>query len=282
MASNNSISNRSEPLYVGNLKFEGNEITSTNINGDINITNPSVINQMTITKNSNGVSCLLRIRNTDNTDTGSNASLHLKIAGTTALQSGVVFGSYDLVDKVSLATIGSYSGNLTLFRDSSPAVAPLINFNTGGEVTKPLQPAFLAYNSSTDLNQIGVSATNVTVDFDTEVFDLNGDFSADTFTAPTTARFRFATSIVFTGIVASRKIKINFVTSNNNWYFNYVNALTATSGDGYLGLSGSALVDMDTADTCYVVANAQGEASDVIDIVGTGSPVTYFCGYLAT
>ncbi|KKL69275.1 hypothetical protein LCGC14_2116590, partial [marine sediment metagenome] len=68
-----------------------------------------------------------------------------------------------------------------------------------GAMTSPTQPAFLAYNSESDLDVTG-DATYVTVDFNTEIFDQGGDFAADTFTAPVDGRYLLATSVLLGGL----------------------------------------------------------------------------------
>ena len=59
-----------------------------------------------------------------------------------------------------------------------------LKIDANGHITKPLQPAFLVRKGS-DSNNIS-TGTGVSVVFDTETFDQNGDFntSSGVFTAP--------------------------------------------------------------------------------------------------
>ena len=151
------------------------------------------------------------------------------------------------------------------------------NQSITGTVTMPAQPAFLAYNSASDLNVTGNGAV-ATVDFDTEIFDQGSNFAADTFTAPVTGRYRFSTSVYLYGIVAATGVLLELVTSNRTYSLVYSGA--TVTGDQQI--SGSALCDMDSADTAFVRVIVTGMAGDTADILGASSSVlyTYFSGEL--
>lgn len=139
------------------------------------------------------------------------------------------------------------------------------------------RPMFLAYNSATDADQTGNSATP-TVDFDTEVFDTAAAFSADTFTAPITGKYRLSARVHISGITGTPTIFfIRLITSNRSYVFE--DALTyATITER--GLAIEALCDMDAGDTATVQVQVNGLAGNTIDIYGEASTThyTYFCG----
>ena len=152
-----------------------------------------------------------------------------------------------------------------------------MTISNAGAVTMPTQPAFLAYNSVEDLNVTGNGGV-VTVDFDTEVFDQGSNFASDTFTAPVTGRYRFSTAVYLTGIVAATSISLTIMTSNRNYSVVYL----AGTYTGDQEINGSALCDMDAADTAYVRIIVGGMAGNTADIYGdaTSTLYTYFSGEL--
>ena len=141
----------------------------------------------------------------------------------------------------------------------------------------PMAPLFLAYNSTTDINQTGNGAT-ATVDFDTEVFDVTSNFSADTFTAPISGKYQFNTVVRTSAIPAgSTTFTLRIVTSNNSYTETYIyTAGTFTTFSGAI----STIADMDAADTATVTLTISGGAGDTASINGNAAPtlVTYFSG----
>ena len=73
--------------------------------------------------------------------------------------------------------------------------AEVMKIDSTGAVTKPLQPAFYAHNNGTDnITNIAINA-NRAVPFSTELFDNNGDFASNTFTAPVTGKYNLGVSL---------------------------------------------------------------------------------------
>lgn len=162
------------------------------------------------------------------------------------------------------------NGNTTLGSDSADSLT--INAES---VSQPNIPAFLARNSASDTNQTGAGAT-VTVDFDTEVFDQSGDFSADTFTAPASGRYHLGAQVRIDSVPAgSTNFIIAIVTSNRSYVSDQI---TAAGTFSRIVLSVSAIADMDAADTATVTVQISGGAGNTATIVGTASMQTYFSG----
>lgn len=160
-------------------------------------------------------------------------------------------------------------------------------FDTGiswpGITRSTTQPAFLAYNSANDTNQTGNGAT-VTVEFDTEIFDQNSEFNSttDTFTATYTGRYEFSSAIQVATLTSSMtEGYLNLTTSNHSFELMRANpfGLRGTSS-GALCFQGSALADLDAADTAYIQMTVSGGAGDTCQISGGGNQITYFCGSL--
>lgn len=153
-----------------------------------------------------------------------------------------------------------------------------IAVSVNGEVTMAAQPAFLAFNSSTDSNVTGNGAS-ATVDFDTEVYDQNADFASDTFTAPVAGRYTFKLGVRLSGITsAADSWEITVITSNRTFFHshNFTDNLASLET-----ISFTMDADMDASDTVTVVVVVSGEASDVVDIQGNATNlVTHFSGRL--
>ena len=97
-----------------------------------------------------------------------------------------------------------------------------------GENTKPLQPAFLAYLATEDVNVTGNNTIYFLGDTDigntlTEVFDQNGDFTPGAsggaiFTAPITGRYAFFLGIRANDVTSSATAwTMDFSTSNRRY-----------------------------------------------------------------
>ena len=123
-----------------------------------------------------------------------------------------------------------------------------LSIDANGHVTKPLQSAFLV-KPNTSLNNTAVGTTIIT--FATEVYDVNGDFASNTFTAPVTAKYHFNLHMRLDQIdVSSDYYQLRLVTSNRIYYAIFDPDLA--DGDfEYFTLVINVLADMDAGDTAY-------------------------------
>jgi hypothetical protein len=185
----------------------------------------------------------------------------------------------------SAATISSTSGDLIFKIDTDDiqlnnGTTTTMNVSTNGVQTLPLQPCFLAYRS-TNSNNVTGNNTEVTVNFDVSVADLNSDFSSSTtFTAPVAGKYLFITNVTYTETSAGMTtgtVKI----STSNWVYQNINnaqAMSSVNDNGSLFLS--VITYMDAADTAQVLFTISGGAGNSADIVGSSTLQTYFCGAL--
>lgn len=195
------------------------------------------------------------------------------------------------------ATIGNTTGTSTLalkygtgnFALTS-ATGTIISALGAGEITRPLQTAFMAFLPSNDTGATGdgtaytLGATTAL----TKIIDQNSDFNTNgTFTAPVTARYALFASITYkcNSSNGGTEFLSNITTSNRTYYgsfFPTVKRISGmSSGVGNLLGNASALTDMDAADTATAVLTADG-GSKTDTIIGDAS-ISYssFSGYLA-
>tara|TARA_B100000900_G_C20434903_1_gene656561 strand:+ start:69 stop:560 length:492 start_codon:yes stop_codon:yes gene_type:complete len=148
-----------------------------------------------------------------------------------------------------------------------------MTISSANEITMSSQPAFQVKPASLQLN-LTVGSGN-TIAFGSEIFDQNGDFASNTFTAPVTGRYQLQTHIFLTNIdSASTQIEIKINTSNRGYQLK-IEPDHAFNSDGNHSYMLSCLADMDASDTATVVITPTGGHTDVD--VHTNSD---FSGYL--
>lgn len=158
--------------------------------------------------------------------------------------------------KLMAASGGSY-----LFETNGTAV---FQIDSAGHVTKPLQPAVRVGMSSSQLNL--AANTEHVVQFNSEVFDVNGDFNTSdyTFTAPVTGKYLVCVSLRFQGLPTNLSYMHGFIASSNgNRYIILFGSGTDlfNSDVDYYRAGGSTIIDMDANDTFTIkVAQSGGNA----------------------
>ena len=152
---------------------------------------------------------------------------------------------------------------------------PAIKMDALGHVTKPLQPAFLAYASTvTDVTGDG---TLYDVIYANEVFDQNADYNTTTgiFTAPVTGRYMFSTTFEFEPDADHTTSYSYFKSSNRTIPVFWINPAATEAALGILDINGATVMDMDAGDTMYINWYVAG-GSKTSDIGGGNT----FGGYL--
>jgi hypothetical protein len=156
--------------------------------------------------------------------------------------------------------------------DTSSSTA-FMTIDANGHITKPLQPAFQARVNSIDTN-FAINTFH-TANFGTEVFDQNGDFSSNTFTAPVTGRYQLNLIGWFEDVASSANYLQVEITTSNTRYFGITDPTGYDQTVTYLTLPVCVLADMDANDTA-TVRYYQRDGDVQIDL-GTD---TTFSGYL--
>ena len=150
----------------------------------------------------------------------------------------------------------------------------LLNIDSSGAVTKPLQPAFQAY--ATGHANVPISTWHEMAF--TEIFDNNADFDASNnkFVAPVTGKYQFNLSVRLDNFQESTVyFYLKIQTSNRQTYFIW-SGNQMDSNMTYLGVSGGILTDMDANDEAKVQYFIHGGAA-VADL----NAESRFSGFLA-
>ena len=237
-----------------------------------------------ITGTSNGIATLIKPQGAlaDNNDNAGIYVLHQGTAGTglRVRTDNALTGSnfaHILVNNAS-ASINAFqvsqygSGLIAKFDKSGTTVMQIDN---SGHVTKPLQSAFLARPSSRQAD-LAINTTH-TIAFGTEVFDQNGDFSSNTFTAPVTGKYQLNLQLLIQQMdSATDYYYINLKTSNRNYDQYWDNNDKAGDNGNGAGVSAIVLADMDANDTAVVEITPANSGTAQMDV----ETASAFSGYL--
>jgi hypothetical protein len=151
-----------------------------------------------------------------------------------------------------------------------------------GEITKPLQPAFLAIMTSNKNNVTGANAVYIG-DWDSEIFDQGGDFDGiSTFTAPITGRYLFQGCFTVGPLqIGSNSQVINLRTSDRRYTLTNLRPENMMTVNNELNFEGSILADMDASDTAIFEVQVSG-GSQTVDVLSNGAsdPLSWFSGSL--
>ena len=161
--------------------------------------------------------------------------------------------------------------DLVIGKGSALGTTANIVIDENGHVTMPLQPCFFVYKSGNQT--LGTGTADIT--FDTERFDLNADFSSNTFTAPVTGKYSFQAIVGYVNAQAGGNVSVYLQVSNAE-----IRAYRNDSDSGtsnYQSASISAVIDMDANDTCKLQFNS---STDNDFFVESSTYRTFFSGYL--
>jgi len=174
--------------------------------------------------------------------------------------------------------VNTGTGDFTL----ASATGTLMSALDTGEITKPLQPAFLATHSVAQDNATG-AGTSVLVNFTTEVYDQNSDYDGtNTFTAPVSGIYLLTCAVRcfnITDAMTDGKIMLN--TSNRNYWGKWANIGTERElTDDSCVINSSFYADMDAADTAKIYLTISNGAGDTVDLTADVSGSYFSCSLI--
>lgn len=151
-----------------------------------------------------------------------------------------------------------------------------------GERTIPLQPCFYTYRNTTIYNVTG-NGTEYTVVFTTEIFDQNADFDGtSTFTAPVDGKYLLTAVITYSsGLTLAHTAHVLKIDTTQNTYTGAIcgNGEFAFNVNYYISTKLAVIADMDASDTA-VIKVTWSNGANTVNIRGSGTPETWFCGEL--
>jgi len=208
------------------------------------------------------------VRNNENTNTASNASV---VLGTGGAAGGDPYSLYH-IDSIRSFAAGIDNTDGDTFKLTTAAAASvtpssatsLFEITPAGSRTMPLNPCVLQF--ATSQPNVTGDGTAYTVGFAAGVFDQQNVFLTQTLTAPTTGRYYISASVQLGGVLSTHTNgTLQIVTSNrtyNGETKNYGAIATATPS---LVVSVNAICDMDITDTATIRLTVSN-GTKVIDI----------------
>ena len=175
--------------------------------------------------------------------------------GTDASTNSINIGTGSAARAVALGnTSGASSLNLrcgTGDASITSATGILMTANDTGQVTKPLQPSFLATASA--VSSVTGDGTLYTIIFNNETYDINSNFDGtSTFTAPVSGTYLFSILIDATNIAsANTQTAVYLTTSNRNFSIDYSNWYPSVTSNEMVKAF-SFLAYLDASDTALV------------------------------
>ena len=145
-----------------------------------------------------------------------------------------------------------------------------LKIDADGHMTNASQPAFAAEGSGTTTNP----ASGAQIVFDTEIYDIGGDFASKTFTAPVTGKYQLNVSVRYGNMDAGSTYNLMQLTTSNRSYYHIMAGAAFASDPLYREFNISMIVDMDANDTADVAFAYAGGAQQ------TDISTRYFTGAL--
>lgn len=237
----------------------------------------SATGDFTFTSSTASQTRILTVTNTDNTGAATSAArLDLTVGGANVADPQLKY-TVTGAGVFSSGIDNSDSDKFKISASDALGTTDVFVSTTSGEITKPLQPAFLSYLATTDSDATGngtvfqLGSGNAL----TEVYDQNEDFNVNgTFTAPVSGCYLLSGAARCQQLFSNHiSVLIQFVTSNGTYAPLLFNGATVRStSDASIPIVSQ--VDMDAADTAVMEIIISGGAKSV-DIGATGRATTF-------
>jgi len=227
-----------------------------------------------------GANLSCTVSNTSNT-ASAQAFYQAQVAGGTAADAYYV-ANISGGQGYSWGVDNSDSDAYVLSATVTPGTTNVMRVATTGEINYPLQSAFLVVGTVSESNVTGDATTYTLAGWNSEIFDQNGDFASNTFTAPVTGRYSLTFNMLISGVLTTHtSMFTNIDTSNRDYLASNIDPGNVFNPSTQYSFGYTVLADMDAADTAVIKLTVES-STKVIDIIynGTADPRTWFCGNL--
>ena len=167
--------------------------------------------------------------------------------------------------------------NFAIRRESVDGSTSRLNYivcEEAGQVTMPQQPCFLVTKNGHQ-SDVPINATT-TITFETEITDINANFSSNTFTAPVTGSYQFNFTITWGAYDTDFGYQYTMLVASNRTIYAHLGSGNQIAADGYFNSGGSSVIDMDAGDTCILKVNLSNNGAAQAD----ASQSSFFSGFL--
>lgn len=144
-----------------------------------------------------------------------------------------------------------------------------------GIVRMPYQSAF-QLRQTTSQSNMAANDSVVTILWQTEVFDNNGDVNGSSFFAPVTGKYFLQTSVYLANLDTAAAYYLWGIRTSNRDYYSLIDPNFSTDLN-YFTFNVSVVADMDAGDTAYVWFQQSGGTAQTDTVVSNG---TFFSGCL--
>jgi len=166
------------------------------------------------------------------------------------------------VDSTRTYLYGGTDGVQFRSADNSTVLGAIDNL---GQMTLPLQPAFLVQPASDQSNI--AEGSDVVVIFGTERFDNNADFASNVFTAPVTGKYLLTFNLVIGNVDSAPNYVETYMTTSNRQYASTIDPRVWDADALYWAFPMTVVADMDASDTAQVKINIHNGGTVQADIV---------------
>jgi hypothetical protein len=221
------------------------------INNIVGASISGVTNTFTITNPSNTASSVARESITVGGASAGDPSLNFNVSGVTDFEMGIDNNDSDKL-KISQGTALGTNDTWIM--------------TTSGERTMPLQPAFAAQVTASNLNVTGDNTIHDITDAYTEFFDQGSDFAAasGTFTAPITGRYLIQGDVKIENVGAAHTSGAVFFKINAAYREVFAtNPANVRNNFNFVYLSGTHVVSLTAADTVLLAIQVSNGAKTV-------------------
>lgn len=222
----------------------------------------SAIGDFTFTSSTANQARVITVVNTDNT-----------AAATSAAQTNITVGGANVADPQIKYTVtgattfsagidNSDSDKFKISANAALETTTVLISTAEGEITMPLQPAFLFYNNADVLNVTGDGTVHTCI-YNTSVYDQNGDYDGiSTFTAPVSGKYHFCYAVPLDGLDSSM-YGLTMLNASNRTISLAENMIGLSRGTIRGSFWGNSFVDMDASDTVTISVIVSGSVKTV-------------------